>query len=274
MNVRPILLAGLVSASMALTGFGQEPVDGPSQGGPLAGPRVGDAVVPGVSLQFAENAMTPGRRLQDGLALYSYVDALRTIDLTEAQREAAIDVLRRARQERQAFEAEHAEEIRALRSEARRRGRTRDGTVTDRQPEPPSEEGGEMADLRGRYQALQAQLPPEEPYILELWALLTPEQQVEVEAFLAQRQEEQRQRRMARAGLSPEMMPQTIDQMQPGPSGTRGDAMSPENSWMLRRAGRMGGPRGRRTDDLRHWMEGSQAPPPPTADDIVFDDEP
>lgn len=280
--------------------------------GPLGGPRVADRSAPGVRMGFGSSALRFADRGNGSIQQYRRV--LSDMDLEPAQEEEIQSLLQSFGEATRDYNRSNAREIASLRRTLRDNGyqgralgdRVRDRPTdrqADGQTDRPTDRAGDRAGADApmtedreatieaalmRLREIRQAAPRQDPYMVEIFALLTPAQQQELEDALNDMAAEAQRRRDARVLES--MEPSATDDDAPTMDGSQRAAPTRPNDRVTDRApeqirelmdkdeSELTRAERRQLDRFRQRVARerdrlNRAPKPPTKDDIVFEDD-
>lgn len=176
--------------------------------GPLGGPRVSDRSAPGVRMGFGGTAQRFGDRGNGNLQIYRRI--LSTMELAPDQEEAIQALIQEFGEATRSYNRTHARELAALRGTLRDNGfrarsrRDQDrATGDDAAPErdvPMTEERQATIEATlARQREIRMAGPRQEDVMVDIFNLLTPSQQKELDDEIIRLAEEARRERDARA---------------------------------------------------------------------------
>ena len=246
--------------------------------GPLAGPHISQqSQAPGVATGFSAK----GRRHapNDRMRLRLYEKVLAQLDLSPQQQESIKSIHEKLQTETRAYFRKHQEEINQLKTilrsnqpdakpkqSDRPQSQKLAGAGTDTKPSP------EVQNARKKMHEIIAAKPKADPYLLEVWNLLTPDQQTQFRTEAEKIEQAARERKLGkrnqidlpnsdkrpfierRREFIKKLLEKESDQL------TEGDLKKLER---IRR----------RMEEQKIRLENHQPPQPPKASDIPINDQ-
>jgi len=240
--------------------------------GPLAGPHINQqSQAPGVATGFTAK----GRRRapNDRMRLRLYEKVLSQLDLSPQQQESIKSIHEKLQTETRAYFQKHQEEINQLKTILRsnqpdakpgQSDRPKDKKVTDTKPSP------EVQNARKKMREIIAAKPKADPYLLEVWNLLTPDQQTQFRTEAETIEQAARERKLGKRNQidlpnsdkrpfierRQEFIKQLLDK--------ESDQLTEQDLQKLERIRR-------RMEEQKIRLENHQPPQPPKASDIPID---